>query len=41
MIHELTHLIVPNHGSQFKAYMDKFYPNWREVRKLLNQQAHY
>ena len=41
MIHELTHLIVPNHGSQFKAYMDKFYPDWREVRKLLNQQAHY
>ena len=41
MIHELTHLIVPNHGSQFKAYMDKFYPNWREVRKLLNKQAHY
>ena len=41
MIHELTHLIVPNHGSQFKAYMDKFYPNWREVRKLLNKQAYY
>ena len=37
MIHELTHLIVPNHGSQFKDYMDKFYPNWREVRKLLNE----
>lgn len=41
MIHELTHLIVPNHGREFKACMDKFYPNWREVRKLLNKQAHY
>ena len=41
MIHELTHLIVPNHGREFKAHMDRFYPNWREVRKLLNQQAHY
>ena len=41
MIHELTHLIVPNHGREFKAHMDRFYPNWREVRKLLNNQSHY
>ena len=41
MIHELTHLYVSNHGKEFKNYMDKFYPNWREVRKLLKEQTYY
>ena len=36
MYHELTHLYVHNHGAEFKAYMDDFYPDWRRVRKLLN-----
>lgn len=37
IIHELTHLYVPNHGPEFKAYMDQFYPNWRAVKKRLNE----
>jgi len=37
MIHELTHLYVHNHGPQFKAYMDMFCPEWRQIRKLLNE----
>jgi len=35
--HELTHLHVPNHSKAFWARMDVYYPEWREVRKLLNE----
>lgn len=36
IIHELVHLYVRNHNQEFKEYMDRFYPNWREVKKKLN-----
>lgn len=36
MTHELTHLYVANHGPEFKSYMDRFYPDWRRVKKELN-----
>lgn len=39
MLHELTHLWVPNHGPAFKARMDKYCPGWRRIRKELNEQA--
>ena len=35
--HELTHLHVPNHSKAFWARMDVYYPEWKEVRKLLNE----
>lgn len=35
-IHELTHLWEANHGPEFKARMDKYYPGWRTVRKQMN-----
>ena len=34
--HELTHLHVPNHSKAFWVRMDVYYPQWRDVRKLLN-----
>ncbi len=34
--HELVHLYERNHSRKFWGYMDRFYPNWREVRKKLN-----
>lgn len=37
IVHELTHLHVPNHSKAFWARMDIYYPEWREVRKLLNK----
>ena len=37
LIHELCHLIEFNHSPKFKALMDEFCPNWREIKKLLNE----
>lgn len=37
MIHELCHLIEFNHGKKFKILMDKFCPNWKEIKKRLNE----
>lgn len=36
IVHELTHLHVPNHSKEFWVRMDEYYPQWRDVRKLLN-----
>lgn len=36
IVHELTHLHVPNHSKAFWARMDVYYPEWREIKKLLN-----
>lgn len=37
LTHELTHLYERGHNAVFKAYMDRFFPDWREVRKKLNE----
>lgn len=36
VLHELVHFNVPNHSEGFTALMDKYMPNWRHVRKHLN-----
>ena len=37
IVHELTHLHVPNHSKAFWARMDKYFPEWKAVRKLMNE----
>lgn len=37
VVHELAHLIVSNHSTRFKAVLDRFLPDWRERKKLLNE----
>lgn len=37
LVHELVHLFERNHNERFKTYMDKFLPDWRERRDLLNR----
>lgn len=38
ILHELAHLEIKNHNEQFLAIMDRHMPNWREIRKKLNDQ---
>lgn len=37
MIHELCHLIEFNHGKNFKKLMDEFCPDWKKIKKRLNE----
>jgi predicted metal-dependent hydrolase len=37
IVHEIVHLIAPNHGKVFKSFMNAYLPDWiareRELRK--------
>lgn len=39
-VHELVHLLEKSHNHIFKAYMDKFLPEWRSLKKELNTGAY-
>lgn len=36
VVHELVHLLESSHNHVFKAYMDHYLPQWREIKKELN-----
>ena len=36
IVHELTHLQVPNHSRLFEARLERFMPQWRARRQQLN-----
>ncbi len=36
VVHELAHLLEGSHNSRFKAYMDQFLPDWRQIKKEMN-----
>ncbi|MBE6041133.1 MAG: M48 family metallopeptidase [Clostridiales bacterium] len=35
ILHELVHTVVPNHGSDFYALMDRFMPGWKQIRRAM------
>jgi len=35
LVHELVHLLERNHNDRFRAYMDRFMPNWKVYREML------
>ncbi len=37
IVHEMVHLLQRRHNENFIALMDKFLPNWRYSRELLNK----
>jgi predicted metal-dependent hydrolase len=37
IVHEMAHLLEPNHSERFVAILDKHYPTWREARAELNE----
>lgn len=36
VVHELLHLIERKHNDLFKAYLDKYVPNWQQIKVQLN-----
>lgn len=36
VVHELVHLLEKSHNQVFKAYMDRFLPEWRSIKEWLN-----
>jgi len=36
VVHELLHLIERKHSDLFKAYLDKYVPNWKQLKAQLN-----
>lgn len=36
VVHELLHLIERTHNDNFKAYLDKYLPNWKQLKDELN-----
>ncbi|MCD8491417.1 MAG: M48 family metallopeptidase [Geovibrio sp.] len=34
-VHELAHLAHPNHGAGFWALVEKYVPDWAEIRKYM------
>lgn len=39
VVHELVHLLERGHNARFRGFMDDFLPNWRALRRQLNQFA--
>lgn len=39
VVHEMTHILEASHNQVFWDYMTKFYPDWKRVRKYLNDEA--
>ncbi|MGI6153741.1 MAG: M48 family metallopeptidase [Christensenellaceae bacterium] len=35
VLHELAHLIYPNHGGRFKSFLTKYMPDWKARKKQL------
>ena len=35
ILHELVHTVVPDHGKNFYAMMDRYMPGWKTIRKEL------
>lgn len=35
IVHELVHLLVPNHGKLFKSYMSAYLPDWEKRQERL------
>lgn len=39
IVHELVHLLAPNHGRVFKAFMHAYLPDWQERAARLKSYA--
>lgn len=39
IVHELVHLLAPNHGKVFKSFMHAYMPDWETREKQLQMQT--
>ncbi len=39
IVHELVHLLAPNHGKVFKSFMHAYLPDWETREKQLQMQT--
>ena len=37
IVHELVHLLAPNHGRLFKSFLYAYLPDWEERQRALQQ----
>ena len=37
ILHELVHTVVPGHGPDFYAMMDRLMPEWKQIRRKLHR----
>ena len=37
IVHELVHLLAPNHGKVFKSFMSAYLPDWEVREELLRE----
>lgn len=37
VLHELTHFLYPNHSKQFYMFLSNYMPDWKERKKVLDQ----
>jgi predicted metal-dependent hydrolase len=38
IVHELVHLLVPNHSKVFKSFMHAYLPDWEKRREMLQSE---
>lgn len=39
VLHEVAHLRYGDHGKDFKAFLTRYMPDWKEVRRFMNERA--
>ncbi len=37
VVHEMVHLLEPTHNARFVALMDRYMPNWKHRKRMLNE----
>jgi predicted metal-dependent hydrolase len=37
VVHEMIHLLEPTHNARFVALMDRYMPNWKHRKRMLNE----
>jgi predicted metal-dependent hydrolase len=41
IVHELVHLLAPNHGKVFKSFLYAYLPDWEERERQLREAYPY